>query len=243
MKIDRNGINPIHVQIYELLEGRIVSSKLKTDEPLPSERELSDQLGVSRMTVRQAMDALRKDGLIYKKAGMGAFVSPHKLDIHTRNLNGFSDEMRRRGMHPTSKLLSLREVLADVEIIKRLDLHSGSKVFEIKRLRLGDGIPMSVETVCLPADLFAGLPKYDLSKKSLYQTLESDYGITFFSAAEDVEAALSNAEDSALLGIPKRSPLLIVCRTVFTVDEKAVEYTRSVYRADRYRASFFLSKK
>lgn len=243
MKIDRNGAVPIHEQIHELLKDRIVSNKLKTDQPLPSERELCDQLGVSRMTVRQAMDALRKEGLIYKKTGMGAFVSPHKLDIHTRNLNGFSDEMRRRGMKPTSNVLSMERAPADAETIKRLDLATGAEVFRLKRLRMVDGMPMAVETVCLPTDLFPGLDKYDFGKKSLYQTLENKYGTTFFSAAEDIEASLSDAEFSDLLNVPNRSPLLIVYRTVFTVDERPIEYTRSVYRADRYRASFFLSKK
>lgn len=243
MKIERNGHVPIHVQIHETLKDQIVSNKLKAEEPLPSERELSDKLGVSRMTVRQAMDALRKEGLIYKKTGMGAFVSPHKLDIHTRNLNGFSDEMRRRGMNPTSLLLSMDRVRADGETVKRLDLATTAEVFRLKRLRLVDGMPMAVETVCLPVDLFPGLDKYDFAKKSLYQTLETKYATTFFSAAEDIEASLSDAESSALLGVPKRSPLLIVYRTVFTVDDRPIEYTRSVYRADRYRASFFLSKK
>lgn len=243
MKIDRNGAAPIHEQIHELLKDRIFSNKLKTDQPLPSERELCDQLGVSRMTVRQAMDGLRKDGLIYKKRGMGAFVSPHKLDIHTRNLNGFSDEMRRRGMKPTSQVLSMERTAADSEALQRLDLTAGAEVFLLKRLRLVDGVPMAVETVCLPTDLFPKLDKYDFAKKSLYQTLENNYGIAFFSAAEDVEASLSNAEFSELLKVSNRSPLLIVYRTVFTEDERPIEYTRSVYRADRYRASFFLSKK
>lgn len=234
---------PIHVQIHELLKDQIVSNKLQADQPLPSERELSDTLGVSRMTVRQAMDALRKEGLIYKKTGTGAFVSPHKLDIHTRNLNGFSDEMRRRGMTPTSQLLSMERGKADSETVKRLDLKETAEVFRLKRLRLVDGMPMAVETVCLPVDLFPGLDKYDFAKKSLYQILETKYATTFFSAAEDIEASMSDAESSELLGVPKKSPLLIVYRTVFTVDDRPIEYTRSVYRADRYRASFFLSKK
>lgn len=242
MKIERNRNVPIHAQIHEILKGQIVSNKLKAEDPLPSERELGDQLGVSRMTVRQAMDALRKEGFIYKKAGMGAFVSPHKLDIHTRNLNGFSDEMRRRGMTPTSQVLSMDRTQADVETVKRLDLVATAEIFKLMRLRLVDGMPMAVETVSLPVDLFPGLEEYDFTTNSLYQTLETTYGTTFFSAAEDIEASLSDAESSRLLGVPKHSPLLVVYRTVFTVDERPIEYTRSVYRADRYRASFFLSK-
>lgn len=243
MKIDRNGTVPIHTQIHTTLREQIISNKLKSDAPVPSERDLADQLNVSRMTVRQAMNALRKEGLIYKKLGMGTFVSPLKLDIHTRNLNGFSDEMFRRGMKPASTVLNLERIAADSETRKQLHLEAGAEVFSLRRLRLVDDIPMAVETVCLPADLFVGLLKYDFSKRSLYQTLEDQYGVRSFSAAEDVEASISDERISELLQVAKLSPLLIVYRTVFSEDNRPIEYTRSIYRADRYRASFFLTKR
>jgi GntR family transcriptional regulator len=243
MKIDKNGSAPLHSQIHDLLRNSIVSRRLASDQAVPSERELSEELKVSRMTVRQAMNSLRKEGLIYKKRGKGTFVSPLKLDIHTRDLKGFSDEMLRRGMKPTSRVLGMERVIADGEAAKRLKLAEGAEVFSLKRLRLVDEIPMAVETVCLPTDLFPGLNKHNFAKRSLYQTLETKYGVRFFSAAEDVEATISDASVSELLKVANRSPLLIVYRTVFTEDNRPVEYTKSIYRADRYRASFFLTKK
>lgn len=243
MKIDRNGSVPIHTQIHALLRDQIISNKLKSDEFVPSERELADHLKVSRMTVRQAMNSLRKEGLIYKKRGMGTFVSPLKLDIHTRNMNGFSEEMLQRGMKPASKILELEKITADSDIQKQLKLDAKAEIYALRRLRLADGSPMAVETVYLPTDLFPGLIKYDFSKHSLYKILEKKYGVKFSSAAEDIEASISDEKISELLQVPKRSPLLIVYRTVFGEDNRPIEYTRSVYRADRYRASFFLTKK
>lgn len=243
MKLNRNNATPLHLQIQAFLRQKIVSNQLKSDETIPSERDLAEELRVSRMTVRQALNALREEGLIYQKRGKGTFVSSLKLDIHTRNLNGFSDEMTRRGMTPSSKTLQISRARASAEQAERLLLDDGAEVFCLKRLRLADKIPMSLETTFLPVAQFAELDRYDFEKKSLYQVLENDYGVRMFSAAEDLEAAVSDAETSELLGVKKNSPLLIVYRTVFTDGNQPLEFTKSVYRADRYRASFYLVKK
>lgn len=233
---------PLHTQIHDFLREDILSNRLSPDEPIPSERELAEDLEVSRMTVRQALNALRKEGLIYQKRGKGTFVSSRKFDVHSRNLNGFSDEMIRRGMNPKSKLVSLVKEKADEETAERLNLSKGEEVFKLERLRLADEIPMAIETTCLPVKMFPKLPKYDFEKESLYQILERQYGMKMYSAAEDLEAAISDAKSSELLGVRKKSPLLIVYRTVFSEDNQPIEFTKSIYRADRYRASFFLVK-
>lgn len=243
MKINRSGATPIHAQIQLFIRKQITNGKIKSGSPVPSERELAEQLCVSRMTVRQAMTTLREEGLIYQKRGKGTFVSPHKLDIHTRSLSGFSDEMQRRGMKPVSKILEMRREDADRDVAEKLNVEIGSRVFRLERLRIADEIPMSVETAFLPAARFAGLEKYDYEKKSLYQILISKYGVNMVSAEEILEAAVCDAQTSKSLGVKKNSPLLIVHRTVFTDENEAVEYTKSIYRADRYRAAFLLVKK
>jgi GntR family transcriptional regulator len=243
MKLKRNAATPLHQQIQALLRQKIVSNQLRADEAIPSERDLSEDLSVSRMTVRQALNALREEGLIYQKRGKGTFVSPLKMDIHTRNLKGFSDEMVRRGMTPTSRIIGSRAETAGQEQAEKLHLAIGAPVFTLKRLRLADNIPMSVETTCLPSAQFGGLEKYDFSNRSLYQILETDYGVKIYSAAEDLEAAAGDSETSEYLAVAVGSPLLIVSRTVFAEGNQPIEYTKSVYRADRYRASFYLVKK
>lgn len=243
MKLDRNIAVPLHSQIHAFLRKNILSNKLQSDENIRSERELAEEFEVSRMTVRQALNALRKEGLIYQRRGKGTFVSSRKLDVHSRNLNGFSDEMRRRDLRPKSKVLQLEKERAAQETVDALNLSLGEEVFRLERLRLADDLPMAIETTFLPAKLFPDLSKYDFEKQSLYRILEENYGFRMSSAAEDLEAAISDAKISELLGVKKKSPLLIVYRTVFAEDDQPIEYTKSIYRADRYRASFFLVKK
>ncbi len=243
MKLDRNAATPLHTQIQSFLRERILSENLKSDDAVPSERELAEELKVSRMTVRQALTVLREEGLIYQKRGNGTFDSSHKMDIHTRNLDGFSDEMKRRGMSPVSRVLQLSREITTAEIIERLEIETKDEIFCLKRLRLADDKPMSLETTCLPTKLFPKLDKYDFEKQSLYRILAEKYDVKMYSAAEDLEAAVADAETSRLLEVKKNSPLLIVYRTVFAEGNLPIEYTKSVYRADRYRASFFLVKK
>jgi GntR family transcriptional regulator len=242
MKLERNSDIPLHTQIHDFLRNKIISNKLKSDDSIPSERELASDLEVSRMTVRQALNSLRKEGLIYQKRGKGTFVSSRKLDVHSRNLNGFSDEMKRRGMKPKSMVLEFGKENPTLEIAEKLHLTPEKEVFKIKRLRLADDIPMAIEITYLLAESFPGLEKYDLEKQSLYQILEKKYGMKMYSAEEDLEAAICDDKISKLIGVKKNSPLLIVYRTVFGQDNEPIEYTKSIYRADRYRASFFLVK-
>ncbi len=243
MQLNRNAPIPLHQQIQSMIRHKIVSNQLRSDESIPSERDLAEELRVSRMTVRQALNALREEGLIYQKRGRGTFVSPLKMDIHTRNLKGFSDEMGRRGMNPTSLVIAARIEAANAELAAKLHLDSDADVFMLKRLRLADGIPMSVETTYLPAARFAGLDRYDFAKESLYKVLETDYDVRIYAAAEDLEATAGDAETSRHLGVAENSPLLVVSRTVFAEGNQPIEFTKSVYRADRYRASFYLVKK
>lgn len=243
MKLERNADTPLHLQIQAFLRERILSNKLKSDEHIPSERDLAEELSVSRMTVRQALNALREEGLIYQKRGRGTFVSSMKMDIHTRNLEGFSEEMIRRGMKPESRILEMTREKASKEVVDKLDLKAGEEVILLKRLRLADNMPMSIETTYLPSEKFPGLDKANFQKESLYQVLEKEYGIRMSSAAEVLEAAISDEKTSELLGVSKNSPLLIVYRTVFIEGNVPIEYTKSIYRADRYRASFFMVKK
>jgi GntR family transcriptional regulator len=243
MKLNRNDAVPLHLQIQSLIRDQIARGIMSSGSAVPSERELAEDLHVSRMTVRQAFKSLREEGLIYQKRGKGTFVSPFKLDIHTRDLNGFSDEMRRRGMKPVSKVLKMEKTPASAEAAAKLKLDEGEKVFQIERLRIADRIPMSLETTCLPVKMFPDLDRYNFEKSSLYQILEKSYGVQMISAEETLEAAISGKTTSELLGVKKNSPLLVVHRTVFADANLPIEYAISIYRADRYRATFFLVKK
>lgn len=242
MELNRNGELPLHVQIHEHLRQSINSQKLKAGDAVGSERELAEKFNVSRMTVRQAFRSLRQEGLIYQERGVGTFVARRKLDVHTRNLGGFTEEMRQRGFAPSSKVLQLRREAASAQAAESLGIETDAEVFRLERLRLVDGVPMAHETAFLPAKLCAELDDFDFEKFSLYEVLEKHFSVEIDHAEEVLEADCAAAPLAQLLGVKTNAPVLVVNRVVFTAFNRAVEAVRTIYRADRYRATFFLSK-
>lgn len=240
--LTRDGIVPLHTQIAEALRLQIQNDDFKSEESFPSERELAERYSVSRMTVRQALQKLRQEGLIYHERGVGTFVNNRKIDVHTRNLNGFSDEMISLGLSPSSKVLGMSRELADKQIMHDLDLGNGAEVFRLERLRLADDEPMALETTYLPTYLFPKLDEIDLTKNSLYQLLVQNYDIQMHHASEVLEAAAASRFVAQQLGIKTGNPVLIVHRVVFSETNLPIESAHTIYRADRYRATFYLAK-
>jgi GntR family transcriptional regulator len=233
---------PLHVQISEALRRRIQNGNLESGASFPSERELAELYGVSRMTVRQAVHHLREDGLIYYERGVGTFVSNRKIDVHTRHLGGFSDEMVSLGLTPSSRIVELKRESASEPVARELLLAPDEMVFHIERLRLADNEPMAFENTYLPEKICPGLDECDLEANSLYQILVDKYWVQMHHAAESLEAAAATQFVAKQLGIKTGSPVLVVHRVMFSEANQPLEWARTTYRADRYRATFHLSK-
>ena len=242
LHLDRSSFVPLYVQIYRALCEQIHTGGLVEGDIVPSEREFAEDYDVSRMTVRQALRALRQDGLVYQDRGVGTFVARRKVNIHTRHLVGFTEDMRQRGMTPSSRIISLQRELAKGQTADALGITPKAEVFRLERLRLADGEPMAYETNHLPAALCPELDEYDLGNNALYQILESRYGIRLSRAEEALEALAANRRAARFLGVKTGSPLLAVTRTVYADDNRIIEHAVSLYRADRYRAVFLLTK-
>lgn len=242
LKLRRGATRPLHEQIGAALRQKIEAEKLKAGETFPSERELAETLGVSRMTVRQALQRLRQEGLIYHERGVGTFVAQKKLDVHTRNLNGFSEEMRSLGMRPSSRLIKLVSETASSQTAQDLNIAAGEKVFRLERLRLADDEPMAFEETYLPEHLCPGLDEINLMDESLYNVLTSRYNLRMHHAAEILEASAASKIMARELGIKAGAPVLLVHRIVYTESNQALESAYTAYRADRYRATFQLTK-
>jgi GntR family transcriptional regulator len=240
--INRNGQTPIYEQIYQNLRSKIDNTEFSAGEAFPSERELAETFGVSRMTVRQALNSLKKDGLIYHERGIGAFVSKRKLDVHTRNLVGFTEEMQALGLKPSSKLVLIKREIADEETANDLRIDIGEEVIHLQRLRLADDSPMAVEDAFLPANRYPNLDKFDLENVSLYEVLEQEYGVKMKEADEILEAVSLDKSMAKILSVKEHSPALLLHRVVFSEGNLAVESVKTYYRADRYRATFKLEK-
>lgn len=208
-----------------------------------SERALCDRFGVSRMTARQALRALRDEGLLYSERGRGTFVAEPKFTVQTRQLLGFTEDMKARGLTPSSRVLSFQRRASAAEEAERLQLPANQEVFEIVRLRLADKIPMAYETCCLPTRLCPQLKRTDVERGSLYSTLEKSYGISIEWADEILEAAVATRKEAQALQLPARTPVLVVQRTVYSEERIPIEVVRSVYRGDRYQAVIHLKRK
>jgi GntR family transcriptional regulator len=235
--LDKSGFIPLYYQIQRALMEKIQAGELKEGDTLASEQELSRQYRVSRMTARQALQALKAQGFALSERGRGTFVARPKVEKNIMHLRGFTEEMRERGMHATSQLLEQTVVTPDAELMERLKLEEGAKVLRLRRLRLADGVPMALEESQVPLGLFPGLEKINFGRQSLYHTLHEQYGVKVGYADEQIEALPATREEAELLEIPRKASILSISRLIISTQDLPIEAANSRYRGDRYRAS------
>ncbi len=233
--IDRHSVVPIYYQIQQHLLDRIHRGELKPGDPVPPEQELSASLGVSRMTVRQALKSLCSLGVAYSRRGRGTFISGMKLEKNCRQVRSFTEEMQALGLRPRSKVLSFRVRPAAREVSEALRLRPKEPVIRLERIRLAGASPMGVESSYLPQRLCPDLLSQFDPRGSLYQALWQHYGIQMLFADETVEAGLASAQDSQRLRVPVGAPVFLFTRLSYVHGGQPVEYVKSVYRGDRYK--------
>jgi GntR family transcriptional regulator len=229
------GSVPLYVQIAESISRRIQTGDLPVGERLPSERQLSDDLGVSRMTVRQALLALRDQGLIDGQPGRGNFIKAPKLEQPVDVLIGFSDNLAARGIKPGARLLSIESVLASRPIAEALKIPLGEPVYALRRLRLANESPAALELSYFPVRCCPGLEQHDLENRSVYAILSEEYGIRLVRARQSLEPTVARAHEAKLLGITQGAPLMLVERTSYDGRQAAIEYAKDLYRGDCFR--------
>ncbi|MFZ0516903.1 MAG: GntR family transcriptional regulator [Acidobacteriaceae bacterium] len=233
--LDRNTFVPLYHQIQRRLLQQIDSGALKPGEPLPSALDIAASLGVSQMTVRQAIKSLCEAGVVYSQQGKGTFVSGIKLEKDFRQVLSFSEDMKARGSTPRSKVLSFDVRKPDEEIIKALRLRSDEKVIHLKRIRQSNNLPMGIECSSLPLRLCPDLLETFDPRNSLYETLAERYGINMVVADEVAEAGLADSEAARLLRIAKGSPVFLFTRISYLQNGQPIEHVKSTYRGDRYK--------
>lgn len=210
----------------------MIDAGLAAHDRLPTERELADDLGVSRLTVRRALDRLEQTGAIYRVQGAGTFVSEPVI-TKSIELTSFSEDMRARGLRPGSQSSTTERVAAGPRVGDALGLDATSIVVHLQRVRTADDSPMCLEHSYLDADLVPGLAD-PLGGDSLYAILESEFSIAPERADQTIKATVLDPSTAQLLGVPPYSPALLVTRTAYDVRGRAIEYAESLYRADRY---------
>jgi GntR family transcriptional regulator len=207
---------------------------LSVGDAIPAERQLGLDLGVSRLTVRAALDELVREGYLVRRRGAGTFVAEPKV-AKGIDITSFSDDMRARGLKPESRTLDLRVEMAGARLGRILHVSPSEEILSVKRLRLADGDPMAIELLHTRASLVPGLTGQDLEENSFYDLLLSRYGISIVGGTQTVEPTVTNEEESESLGVPLHSPALLFERLTRSSTGDLVEFTSSTYRGDRYR--------
>jgi len=232
---------PIYVQIRESLRAEITGGILKRGEQLPSENELASRFSVSRMTIRESIEDLVDEGLLYRRHGVGTFVAyPHLQRDHTR-LTSFFDKAENEGFQFQAKLLTLEVVLATPKVAHALDLPVTSNVIRVKTLRYANDVPVTVHDAHIPHTLFAGILNEDLEVQHLW-TLFEKCGYRVKRAIQKLEAREATKEVARLMKIKEGAPVLFKERTVYADDGTPVEFTYCYNRGDMYSLTVALER-
>jgi GntR family transcriptional regulator len=219
---------PRYFEIEQSLRER--TAALQPHSPLPSEAQLCDEFGVSRMTARAAVQRLVQDGLVYRVPGRGTFVAASRANRTAGHILSFSDEMRRKGRVPSSRVIERCERRATDEEERRL---RAGDVVVVRRVRLADGKPLALERAVFPADRVAEVLDADLERESLFRTLVTA-GLVPTSGSAALAAEAATAEDARLLRVRKGAPLLVERRLIHDQDGRPLEWTESRYVGSRY---------
>lgn len=218
-----------YVTIREHLR-ELATAQLKPGDKLPSERELVEQFAVSRMTIRQAIDDLEAEGVVERSQGRGTFVAQPKMDLQVR-LTSFDEEMRRRGMQPTSLVLDASMVRPPADVAASLEVETNSEVCYLKRVRLADGVPIAVSENWTLPELADELLETE-HPPSIYTTLIAR-GLPPSWAEDLMEAVPIEDKDARLLNVPSGSAGMLITRRTYS-QSYPVDVSRALYRGDRY---------
>jgi GntR family transcriptional regulator len=229
---------PLYYQLENVLREKITSGAFESGEKMPTESELIEEYGVSRITVRQALQALSDDGLIERKQGRGTLVSGRKSRkkrfAGTIHLTGSLDELIEMGMDTPVKVLDMNRVEADIHEAELLEIKLGTPIYRLKRLRLNEGKPFGLIVNYLPEEIGASLTMAELSSGALLHTMETKLGINLDNAIQQIHAELADPYVAKLLDVRVGTALLSIERTVYTKENKPVEYVHTLYRSDLY---------
>lgn len=233
--LPRADDGPAHRQIEQRLAARIGSGELPDGSRLPGERALAEALGVSRMTVRQALASLAARGLITRGVGRGTFVCPPRLAHDLTRVAGFSEQVRRAGLEPGADVRAVARAAAPPPAVAAaLALSPSERAIRIQRVRTGGGIPLALEDSWLPADRFPGLEALDLTG-SIYALMRDAYGLGPVRATEALEPAVAAAAEASVLGVRRGAPLMRIERTAYAAADIPVEHARDLHRGEHAR--------
>ena len=232
--IDKTSPTPYYHQLADLLRHEM-SERVSQGEvyQLSSENELAERHGITRATVRHALDVLEREGWIYREKGKGSFAAVRRVEQELTQLVSTTEDMRQRGWSLITKVVSLEQMPAALYVAHALELAEGKPVYELCRLRIVDDEPLSLQTAYLPVELCSKLEENDLIS-SLYRLLETRYGLRLWTGKEILRARCPTPYEAQLLQIQEAMPVMYMERVTYAAHGAPVEYLESVWRGDRY---------
>jgi GntR family transcriptional regulator len=232
--LERESKLPLYQQLYEILHRRIMGGEWRPGDMIPAEPELMATYGVSRITLRQVLELLVRDGLIVRQQGRGSFVARPRLEKGMVRIFSFTEDMRQRGLKPTSVVLAAQLVPASAELAASLEIEPGAELVRLERLRMAEDEPLAIEESHLVHRFCPGLLRFDFAIESLREVMAREYGIRWSRARQTIQAILAPERASALLGVEPCAALLYLERVSSSQDDTSVEFLRVQYRGDRY---------
>ncbi|MEV6899633.1 GntR family transcriptional regulator [Amycolatopsis sp. NPDC051372] len=223
---------PLHSRIRETIEGRLRDGEWPAQHRLPSEPELAEEFKVSRMTVRQAVQHLVNEGLLYRRRGVGTFVSPRTVQRDLTKLTSFSEDAQDKGLRPRSEVRGVKVVPADEHVALKLDIPVGELVTRVERLRHLDEHPIALQTVWIPHRLCPELAETDAASGSIYDYLENHHHYRLAWGVQTMTARQPRRDERQILQLPRSAALMCVERTTFLDDGTPIELSEAVYNSE-----------
>ena len=232
--LDINSPIPLYFQLQEILRRKILDGEYNPGDLIPSEKELQNRYGVSRITVRNAINGLVIDDLLIKKQGRGTMVAfPRMLEEGSSTLQSFTEKMEQQGLKISPEALAVVRIPATERITEHIHIGEGEEIIYSKRLRKVDGEPIALFENYISAG--TGVTEKDDFSGSIFTLLEKKYDIKISGSEKVIEAGIARNEDAAFLNISAGDPVLIIRYTTFDADNNCIEYAEGIYRADRYK--------
>lgn len=241
-KIDPQSALPLYYQIKQNLLELVESGRFIAGDLLPAESEMGEYYGVSRLTVRQAVGELVREGVLLRERGRGTFVARPKTTHVMVRTSGFSERIKELGQTPSSKVLSYEVIPAPVNVAEYLHITEGDPVYKLVRLRSVDGEPQLIETTHLPQSMFPNMESVDFSQVSLYSTLAQKFDCLVTAADEVFEPVLVTSYEADLLGVKAKSAALLLEIVAYDQSGNRVEYNKSIVRGDKARLLFHVRR-
>ena len=241
MSVARESL--LYSRVETVLAGEITDGDLKVGDQLPTEDALIARFGVSRITVRRAIQNLVSRALVEIRRGKGTFVAAPKITQDLKELSGFVEDMHALGRKPTARVIGKEIVTADATVASHLGLTKGERVVRIRRVRLADGIPLSFDETYLPLEIGKKIMSDDLKVEPIFSLLERKYDVPLIEAEYKLEAVAADSEVANALKVKQGSPIFRIERTSYSTDSRPVDYERLHYRGDLVRFATRLVRK